>query len=226
MIVQIVVAALLSLAVAPVVRAQTEAERAAERRAESEAGVSFQLRVIREESRLKLIGSSMCESYRVRAKSIERVEKEFPSARDMIDLEEFPFMAVSWQKEAEAMCRENVQRRVDSIDSGLERIEDYRSGESDRCCGLTDSEYFRARRVSLLYMEASALCLRGRRQLHVKGGVDRMLKNPRLAGIGLLDQKAGSLAQTVADAACPLMDKYESWLRDESPDYAASIFDN
>ena len=249
MIVQIVVAALLSLAVAPAMQAQTEGERkAAERearyRAESEAAVRFTLRFNRERHRLQLIKANMCENYRVRAKAIERTEREwarlkviertsgnewgFPSSyRAHIDLEEFPMMAASWHKEREASCRESVQRLQDYRESDKREISAYQSGEKPRCCGAYRlGSGFRTQQVLLLYGSAMLLCQQGRDQLHVKASADAMLKDPILDGIGMLDQKAGSLAQAVVDMACPLLDKYESWARDVDPDFAAALLGN
>lgn len=239
MIVQIVVAALLSLAVAPAMQAQTEGERkAAEReaewkakmraeyRAESEASVRFTLRLDGERHRLQLIEADMCESYRVRAKAIERGEREFPSWDDAIDLEEFPYMAASWHKEREADCRESIQRLQDYRESSKREISAYQSGEQYRCCGPARlGSVGRGFEVALLRLQAMSLCQRGRDQLHVKAGVDAMLK-VKLFGIALLNQKAGGLAQAVVNLACPLVDKYESWERDVNPDSAAEIFDN
>ena len=257
MIVQIVVAALLSLAVAPAMQAQTEGERkAAEReaewkakmraeyRAESEASVRFTLRLNGERHRLQLIEADMCESYRVRAKAIERTEREwarlkviertsgnewgFPSSyRAHIDLEEFPMMAASWHKEREASCRESVQRLQDYRESDKREISAYQSGEKPRCCGAYRlGSGFRTQQVLLLYGSAMLLCQQGRDQLHVKASADAMLKDSILAGIGMLDQKAGSLAQAVVDMDCPLLDKYASWARDVDPDFAAALLGN
>ena len=224
-----VVVVVLSLAVAPVMQAQAgrEGQYSDEDslHAESEADVRFTLRLKRERYGLQLAESSLCESYRVRAKSIERTNREFPSAMDGIDLEEFPSMTASWHKEEEARCRENLQRSEDRIDLDMESIENYRSGKSYRCCGF-GSGSVRMVEILTLRMKAAVLCLEGRQQLHVKAGVDRMLKNPRLAGIALLDQKAGNLAQSVVDMVCPLMNKYASWARDEDPDGTAEILDN
>lgn len=225
----ITVVVLLSLAVAPAMQAQTEkaewkAKMRAEYRAESEAGVRFTLRLVGEMHRLQLIEANMCESYRVRAKAIERMEREFPSWDDAIDLEEFPMMAASWHKEREASCRESIQSLQDSRESSKREISEYQSGEEYRCCGLRSP--LQVYEVLLLHSQAANLCLDGRDQLHVKAGADAMLENPLLFGIALLDQKAGGLAQAVVNLACPLMDKYESWQRDLNPDSAAEIFDN
>ncbi len=228
-----VVAALLSLAVAPAMQAQTEAEREAEwkakqrdyYRADSEADVRFALRLNGERHRLQLIEADMCESYRVRAKAIERGEREFPSWDDPIDLEEFPYMAASWHKEREADCRESVQLLQDSRESAERQISAYQSGEQYRCCSFwRGSSFFHVSEVVILRALAANLCLAGRAQLHVKAGVDAMLK-VKLFGIALLNQKAGNLAQSVVDAACPLPDRYESWARDVDPDGAAEVFD-
>lgn len=238
MIVRIVIAVVLSLAVAPVLQAQTAAERAAaervaeykarvraEHRAESEAAVRFTLSVNGERHRLQLIEAYMCESYRVRAKAIERSEREFPSARAQIDLEEFPHMTASWHKEREASCRESVQRTQDQRESAKREISEYQSGEEPRCCGVYQlGSLWRAQEVFLLHLRATMLCQEGRQQLHVKAGVESLLANPLLVGIGLLDQKAGNLAQDVVDTACPLLEKYESWARDVDPDNAAEYF--
>lgn len=232
-----VVVFVLSLAVAPAMQAQTEGERVAaewkaewkaemraEYRAESEAGVRFTVRLNGERHRLQFIQSSLCESYRVRAKAIERTEREFPSWDDAIDLEEFPMMAASWHKEREADCRESIQSLQDSRESAERLIREYQSGEEYRCCGINLRH--RVRWIFLLRIQALVLCGDGRDQLHVKAGVDAMLKNPILFGIALLDQKAGRLAQSVVDTACPLLDKYESWARDVDPDIAAEVFDS
>ena len=230
----ITVVVLLSLAVAPAMQAQTEkaewkAKMRAEYRAESEAGVRFTLRLVGEMHRLQLIEANMCESYRVRAKAIERMEREFPSWDDAIDLEEFPMMAASWHKEREADCRESIQRLQDLREPAEREISAYQSGERYKCCNTTLAGFGSAGRgllVGVLHSKAISLCQQGRNQLHVKAGADAMLENPLLFGIALLDQKAGGLAQAVVNLACPLMDKYESWQRDLNPDSAAEIFDN
>lgn len=238
MIVQVVVAALLSLAVAPAMQAQSEAEREAEsnaryhveHRAESEASVRFTLRVNSETHRLQLITASMCESYRVRAKAIERGEREFPSARAHIDLDEFPYMTDSGYKEVEAVCREFVQKLQDSRESAEREIREYQSGEKPRCClysplvPANQVPFYQVQELFGLHMQATLLCLQGLNQLHVKAGTEIQLANPRLAGIVLLHKKAEGLAQDVVDTACPLPDKYASWARDVDPDRAAVFF--
>lgn len=227
-----VVAAVLSLAAVPAMQAQTEAEWVAEydarvrteHRAESEASVRFTRRVNGEWHRLQFIEASMCESYRVRAKAIERSEREFPSSHAHIDPEEFPHMTASWHKEREASCRESVQRLQDLRESAEREISEYQSGEKPRCCG--GFFFVGVRKVFLLHFQAILLCQQGRNQLHVKAGTEIQLAHPLLVGIGLLNQKAGNLAQDVVDTACPLLDKYESWARDVDPDGAAEFFDS
>lgn len=193
MIAYILVAVLLSLAGAPVVRSQTAVADRSVREAELSIGVVE--RVMRGTALL-------CKSYRVTAQAYEEMDRAVPTGPSAADLAES-------MKNAESFCRIKLDGHQDYIDNKTKAIREYRAGA---LLSVSPTGEYLALSAGL----SAINCKTAKMQAALKTTeYDSYL----FLHVGRLQREAGRLGQESADILCPIM---TDLLDDEKFEFAHS----